>query len=354
MNIRKKITGITTSISAHWQNILINTSLNSSKPLNKPTSIIFNLTPNCILKCRQCDIWKNPPEKHLSFNEAKIIIDKLHSWLGNCYIFFTGGEPLMNPNLPKIIGYAYSKGIISHINSNAVLIDQAMAKKLTDNHLFAISISLDGANSKTHDYLRGVPGTFNRAIQAIKYLQKTIHPPMIYINTVIMKKNVKELQKLINITQKNKTNGITFQCLLPNLGHQNNALSLLKNPLWPNKLDVASVLKKIIKTSNPLVLTTETDLKTAIKYYRNPLITNHQKCAAGTNNFIINHRGKIQLCFGFPEIGNLIKENPQDIWWGQLAQHQRKAIRNCQQNCKIIVCNKVDTKRKQIAINLFK
>ena len=130
MNLPKKIKYCQVILSTWYQDMLIKASLNSNKPLNKPTSIIFNLTPNCVLKCRQCDIWKNPPEKHISYDEAKIIIDKLHSWLGNCYIFFTGGEPLMNKDLPKIIGYAYSQGTISHINSNATLIDENMAKKL--------------------------------------------------------------------------------------------------------------------------------------------------------------------------------------------------------------------------------
>lgn len=356
MNLQRKIKLAQIDVSTWWQDILIHSSLNLKKPLNKPTSIIFNLTPNCVLRCRQCDIWKNPPERHLSFDEAKIIINRLHSWLGNCYIFFTGGEPLMNKDLPKIIGYAYSLGIISHINSNASLLDKPMAKKLVENHLYAISISLDGATAKTHDYLRGVPGTYDKALKAIRYLQELPLAPNIYINTVMMKQNISELEKLIKIAKKYNTKGISFQCLLPNLGPNGNILMTKDNPLWPEKNKITAILKKIIKTgkSEPIIITPKTDLETAIRYYQKPNIFSRQPCAAGVNNFIIDHQGNVRLCFAFPTIGNILKDTPQNIWWSKLAQGQRNHIRNCRQSCKIIVCNKADTRRnKTAALNLF-
>ena len=356
MNLINKIKFIKINLSNWWQEILIGTSIKSDKPLNKPTSIIFDLTPNCILKCRQCDIWRNSPEKHLSYDDAKNIIDKLHAWLGNFYLFFTGGEPLMNKDLPEIIGYAYSKGIISHINSNASLISKDLAKKLSDNHLHAISISLDGALPKTHDYLRGVPGTFNKAIKAIKLLHEVSQVPKIYINTVIMKNNVNELHNLIKLAENHKTDGITFQCLLPNLGAHSTQTTLLGNPLWPKNNHVIKVLNKIIdeKMSHPIILSSTEDLKTTIDYYKNPNTVNNKICAAGINNFIINHLGDVFLCFQFPKIGNIIDSEPKKIWWNKNAQLQRQHIRKCQKNCKIIVCNKTDTRRNTtVAFNSF-
>ena len=348
MNLPKKIKYCQVILSTWYQYMLIKASLNSNKPLNKPTSIIFNLTPNCVLKCRQCDIWKNPPEKHISYDEAKIIIDKLHSWLGNCYIFFTGGEPLMNKDLPKIIGYAYSQGTISHINSNATLIDENMAKKLVDNHLFAISISLDGANSKTHDYLRGMSKTFSKAINAIKYLQKYPQSPKIFINTVMMKNNTSELLDIVKLAKKHRTDGITFQSLLPNLGPNTvDNTQPDKNPLWPNTKDIVKNIKKIINLSktDSIILSSEEDLQTDIGYYQNYHSLDHLTCAAGINNFIIDHLGNVRLCFGFPAIGNILKETPPNIWFSPKAQSQREAIRKCQQSCKIIGCNRANTKR---------
>ncbi|RLI47829.1 hypothetical protein DRO61_07350, partial [Candidatus Bathyarchaeota archaeon] len=327
MNLIRKAKTTKNNLSAQWQNILIKTSLNLDKPLNKPTSVIFDLTPNCVLRCKQCDIWKNPPVKHLSYQKSKVLIDKIHSWLGESYVFFTGGEPLMNQDLPKIIKYAHKKGILSHINSAATLINDKVAQKLLDNHLFAISISLDGSIPKTHDYLRGRTGTYNRAVQAIEHLQKlpSSKKPKIYINTVMMKDNVKELEELIKFASQQKTDGISFQCLLPNLGSKNSQLSPVTNPLWPETGEMVETIKRIMKLSksNKIVLTSPDDLNLAIQYYKDPHVLDSMTCAAGINNFIIDHLGDVRLCFEYSPIGNLFKESPAKIWWSKKSQKQR-------------------------------
>ena len=359
MNIIRKIKTTAVDLSLLWQNSLIKYSLHLNKPLNKPTSVIFNLTPNCILRCKQCDIWKNPPAKHLSYKNSKILIDKIHSWLGSYYIFFSGGEPLMNKELPKMMKYAHKKGMLSHVHSSAVLIDDKVAQSLLDNHLFAINISLDGSTAKTHDRLRGRVGTFNRAVKAIKHLQElpSSQKPRIYINTVMMKDNIKELESLVKFATKHNTDGITFQCLLPNLAAKGKQVAHQKNPLWPETDKIVRVLKKLIKLSRKkkIVLSSPEDLELAIRYYENPDYVDSITCAAGINNFIIDHLGNVRLCFGYPPIGNLYKETAVDIWWGKKSQRQRRIIRKCKQKCKIIPCNITDTRRIKTTLksNIF-
>lgn len=354
--LTKKINHQITSLKLAWDGYLIRFSASLSKPLNKPTSIIINLTPNCVLRCKQCDIWKNPPARHLSLSDAQIIIDKVRSWLGPSYIFFAGGEPLLNPELPQMIKYAYKKGILSHVNSNAVLIDEKKARELYSSHLFAISISLDGAIPQTHDYLRGKPGTFDKVIQAIKLLQKQgTRSPSIYLNTVMMKDNVGELESLVHLAKSNNTKGITFQCLLPNLGSADSNTSPDQNPLWPKVKDITQVLKRIahMAITEPLILTRPEQLTTAINYYQDPHCLDSLPCAAGINNFIIDHLGNVRLCFGYPPIGNLLKDEPKNIWWSEEAQKQRSQIRACKQGCKVFLCNQSDLRRTQTAISIF-
>lgn len=352
----QKIDNRLNNLKLAWEGNLIKLSQSLDKPHNKPTSIIINLTPNCVLRCRQCDIWKNAPAQHLNLNDAKTILDKLRGWLGPTYVFFAGGEPLMNKQLPQMIGYAYKIGILSHVNSNAVLINQSVAQKLCDNRMFAISISLDGANHSTHDYLRGQAGTFDKVIKAIKLLQNQEDgSPSIYLNTVMMKDNVDELSALVQLAKDLRTQGITFQCLLPNLGSADTEISPDKNPLWPKTKDITDALRRIIKIarSEPLVLTRPAQLKTAINYYKDPHFLDSITCAAGINNFIIDHQGDVRLCFGFPPIGNILTDSPANIWWSKEAQRQRSQIRSCRQSCKVILCNQSDLRRTQTALSIF-
>jgi hypothetical protein len=335
------------TIKVFYQRFLIFISKNLNKPFNKPTSVIIDITQNCILHCQQCNLWKTKPEKQMTFSQAKKIINKLYDWLGNFYLFFTGGEPLINNDLPKIIKYAQSKGIVCHVNSNAFLIDKKLAKQLINSKLDSISISLDGAKASTHDSLRGTPGTFKKVINAIKLLQ---NGPKIYLNTVIMRPNINELTSLIKLAKKEKTNGLNFQCLLPTLATQDNIKDTQKGLLWPKFKTLKSQIQKIIKlnkSQKDTLLADKNYLEQIINYYHDPIATNKKIiCAAGINNFIISKKGDVRLCFTMPPIGNILKDSAKQIWISKKAQQQRKNIRNCQQVCKVIGCNKIDINRQ--------
>lgn len=341
-------------INYYFQKLLIFISKYLNRPLNKPTSIMINVTQNCILHCQQCNLWKTKPEKQMTLKEAKIIIDNLYDWLGKFYLFFTGGEPFINQQLPEIINYAQNKGIICHVNSNAFLIDKKLSQKIINSQLDSISISLDGAKESTHDQLRGTPGTYKKVIKAIKLLQ---NGPKIYLNTVIMKPNITELRTLIKLSKKSNTNGINFQCLLPTLSSNEKNTDLPKNKLWPKFKLLKSEIKKIVKTSrfdkNNLI-TTETELNQILKYYQNPIKANKKIiCAAGINNFIVDQYGDVKLCYGLPIIGNIFSSPAKKIWLNHQAQQQRKIIRKCQNLCKTIKCNQIDISRQIIVESKF-
>ena len=344
---KTKIIKIKSILSAYYQAFLISISKNLNKPLNKPTSITLTITNNCNSRCQHCHLWQNKPEKQLKFSQAKKILDKLYDWLGNFYLFFTGGEPFLNQDLPKIIKYAQKKGIICHVNSNALLINKSLAEKIIDSKLNSISISLDGANPSTNNSIRGIPNGYQKVIQAIKLLK---NGPEIYLNTVIMKPNINDLIPLIRLSKNKKINGLHFQCLLPTLSSKDTVQNMLQSSLWPKYKNLKSEIKKINKlnkTQKEKLLDDDLYLQQIINYYQNPFsATKNIICRAGINNFIVDKNGDVHLCFDFPAVGNILKDSPKNIWLNQNSQQQRKLIRKCQKLCKITTCNKIDINRQ--------
>lgn len=335
------------------QDNLVKFSKNLDRPLNRPTSIVMNVTSNCMLRCQQCDLWKSAPEKQITFEEAKVVMDKLHAWLGSFYIFFTGGEPFINQDLPKIIKYAESIGLVTHVNSNAFVINETLAKKIIDSNLTSISISLDGGNAITHDHLRGVKGAYDRVLGGIKLLRKYRDDHLkIYLNSVIMKPNVTELSDIVKVATDNKVDGVTFQNLLPTLASKKTTDEQFHGPLWPLFTDLQKSINKVIKNfpKTPVLLTDIPSLKYALEYYKNPHITDSIQCAAGLNNVIVNHQGDVRLCYSYPTIGNIFKDDPKTIWYGKKARDQRKIIRRCRQPCKMTACNRINTERQRSVI----
>ncbi len=148
------------------------------------TSLYLYLTGGCNLACRHCyispEFLKNPSEKDflpLSYIEHAIEQAKP---LGLYSVKLTGGEPLLHPQLREIVNIACQNGLFCPIESNGILVDESMAEYLASygSKVF-ISISLDGSKAKTHDTLRGVPGSFAKSVSAIKYLVKNGNHPQV-------------------------------------------------------------------------------------------------------------------------------------------------------------------------------
>ena len=69
--------------------------------------VVWNITRACNLKCVHCynDSGMDKPCSELSTNEAKAVLDDL-SQFGVPSVLFSGGEPLMRPDLFELIEYA--------------------------------------------------------------------------------------------------------------------------------------------------------------------------------------------------------------------------------------------------------
>jgi MoaA/NifB/PqqE/SkfB family radical SAM enzyme len=116
------------------------------------------------------------------------------------------GEPLMNPNLEKMIGLAKESGIRVGFSSNGVLLTPARLDALMEHALDWIAISCDAATEDTYSKIR-VGGSFNGLINNLQYLgeMKKRHPdskPYTMLFFVMMKENIHELPDLVQLASK--------------------------------------------------------------------------------------------------------------------------------------------------------
>ena len=136
---------------------------NDKKPV-----VIWNVTKKCNLNCQHCYATNSAySESELNFEEGRKLIDDLSAF-GCPVILFSGGEPLLRPDLPELADYAVSKGLRAVISTNGTLIDRKTAARFKKTGLSYIGISLDGLR-EAHDRFRGCPGSFDNAIDGIRY-----------------------------------------------------------------------------------------------------------------------------------------------------------------------------------------
>ena len=163
-----------------------------------PAVVTFEVTHRCNLRCAMCDLYggDTPPplargrrekdEDLLTLGEFERILSQLTR--ARPVVAFTGGEPLLAGRLPDRVAAATRMGFPTVLTTNGTALER-FADELVTARLGTLVLSLDGPRH-VHDALRGVPGTFDRAIRGLRAVlaaRRRRHRslPRVQINTTI-------------------------------------------------------------------------------------------------------------------------------------------------------------------------
>ncbi len=130
--------------------------------------VVWNMTRRCNLHCIHCyaEAQDKVAPGELTHEEGMALIDDLAAFKAPV-ILFSGGEPLLRPDLFGLAGYAISKGLRATLSTNGVLITPEVARKLKDTGFIYVGISLDGLEP-VHDRFRGMKGAFQASLAAMR------------------------------------------------------------------------------------------------------------------------------------------------------------------------------------------
>lgn len=175
--------------------------------------VVWNITRSCNLKCIHCysDSEHKRYTGELTTDEAKQVIDDLAQFEVPV-LLFSGGEPLMRRDLFDLVTYAHEKGLRTVLSSNGTVITESVAQEIKDIGFSYVGISLDGIGS-IHDYFRGVPGSFNKTMQAIRNLiavgQKT------GLRLTLTSHTIDQIDSLFDLAIREGIKRICFYHLVP-------------------------------------------------------------------------------------------------------------------------------------------
>jgi len=138
---------------------------------DKKPVVVWNVTQRCNLKCTHCYALATQCEApdELTEQEGIAMIDSLASF-GSPVMLFSGGEPLMRPDLPRLAAHAVAAGMRAVISTNGTMITDDVAMRLKDIGLSYVGVSLDGLKG-INDRFRGVDGAFDAALRGIRACQ---------------------------------------------------------------------------------------------------------------------------------------------------------------------------------------
>lgn len=134
-------------------------------------AIMLSVTNRCQCACARCAVSAGGagggPE--LTADEITRLLAQAAA-LGAREVSFFGGEPLLRPDLPELIGEARRLGLRAALTTNGLLLDEAMALRLKEAGLSVAGVSLDDPSPEVHDAGRGVPGLWQKAAAGARAL----------------------------------------------------------------------------------------------------------------------------------------------------------------------------------------
>lgn len=163
-----------------------------------PNLVFWETTAACNLSCRHCrrlDALQDPDHRELDTAAGLDVIDQLAAMTPRPPVLVcSGGEPLQRGDLYQLLDHARDRGVPVAVASNGTQIDRSVAERLRDHGVRRVAISIDGADAETHDYARGLPGSFDAAIAGVQALVTAGLP--VQLNATVTTGNAHQLDDI--------------------------------------------------------------------------------------------------------------------------------------------------------------
>lgn len=131
----------------------------------RPATATLQITARCQADCYHCSAarhrYKFKPE--LTTDQWKETLRRVED-VGVVNIVFTGGEPLLRPDIHELVAYVRKDESNAMMFTNGLLLTKENVAKLVDAGLFSVNVSIDSPDPKAHDELRRVNRCFDRAV----------------------------------------------------------------------------------------------------------------------------------------------------------------------------------------------
>lgn len=138
--------------------------------------LFWESTRRCNVRCRHCgsDCVAETGVKDMPAEDFLRVVDSItpHVNPHTTMIIISGGEPLVRADLEDVGRELYRREYPWGIVTNGLGLTQERLQRLLASGLRSVAVSLDGLEDD-HNWMRGNPASFRRAMEAIRMLART-------------------------------------------------------------------------------------------------------------------------------------------------------------------------------------
>ena len=189
--------------------------MKSTYPLN---SIYIYFTKYCNLNCIHC--WNEPVfvNKNIQKNDDLCVDDYIcfleqAKRLGLKTVKITGGEAFLRKDIKELMMWLKKNNIKISIETNGTLITEEVANLIIESGVYFLSVSLNGSNSKIHNKMVRVKGSFENTINGIKLIKKCISKLPVQIIFSLWRENEDDILNMLEFIKIYRLNSLKINII---------------------------------------------------------------------------------------------------------------------------------------------
>jgi MoaA/NifB/PqqE/SkfB family radical SAM enzyme len=168
--------------------------------------LVFYPTGRCNSRCVSCDWWQHSGADDLSLAEIGEVASALPA-LGTRVVVFSGGEPLLRPEVFDAAELFRARGMTLHLLTSGVLLERFVTR--VARQFARVIVSLDAADEPLYEAIRGVNGLgiVGRGIAALRRIAPGLP---VTARATLHRLNFRELPRLVAHAKSLGLDGISF------------------------------------------------------------------------------------------------------------------------------------------------
>ncbi len=317
-------------------------------PMAPPHKIMLCVSDQCNFMCNMCTYRPGLQKPLMTLEDWKRLVDET-LFADVAYTFF-GGEPLLYPDIEKLVCYMGEKEARMNIVTNGFYLERYL-EVLLENQC-QIIISLDGLGD-THDMIRGRSGSFAKIEKALSVIFSRFpeeKQKLLSINCVLLPENMEHVGELIDYLYGIGVANLCFQHLQFYGKEEQQATDIL----WKQYLRQPFDCRLIPRKTYTFDETTVQKLQNAVNIIQQARINypdmgiwifpelsvdeialyyskEHEKlsykslCLTPWTNAMVGADGSISICLDSC-IGNIREQNFWSAWYGEEAKRLRSFV----------------------------
>jgi AdoMet-dependent heme synthase len=280
--------------------------------LGVPLSAHLDVTYRCNERCEHCYL-EHDDRGEMTIVEIKSVLRQLAD-AGVFFLTLSGGEPFVRRDCFEIIEYARSLRFNVKLKTNAVLIREEEAARLSDLGVEQVQISVYSHRPEVHDAVTKLPGSLKRTLAAIRLLRS--QGLRVTMANVLMRGNSGDSEGVRALAEELGAHYTLDPTITPMM---NGNTSVLRHRVGASEL--SSVFR------NP-------DLVGDVENFCAPpapvgdKIREGLPCSAGHTSCYISPYGDVYPCVQFPlTCGNVRRQQFLEIWRNSPQLAEVRSIR---------------------------